>query len=685
MEGPLSKWTNMVHGWQYRWFKLEKDALLYYTSRDKMLKGQQRGQIRLTGAVVGIDGENNSLFTITVEGKTFHMQGRDVRERNQWVKTLEQTIRVLNGYKSAGTSASNPPLHHFKQKTDEANQLLKDLVSRVNELEQIKNNGEVGSVEKRTIDDVIATTNNLLNTVKHSIIYLQMLQARLNPDIKLEKMIHLEFDANQTDNVGAKELVSTTAGAGGAAAAAASNKTADGNEKPISSIEHLEHLKPQHQRVESYASSDEEEFYDADEELIDLDIVTEKEGEQVDTTPEIMSTEEDDIDFGDANEDFDEIYNNAEEHDVGDVQQEHGSVLMHLLSQVSVGMDLTKVTLPTFILERRSLLEMYADFFAHPDMFVSTTGIETPEKRMIAVVRYYLNAFYAARKSGVAKKPYNPILGETFRCRYTVPNTTPSPKKTEAGPWPGSNENQLTFIAEQVSHHPPISAFYAEVPSQGISFNAHIYTKSSFLGLSIGVQNLGEGVLTLHRYNNEQYTFTFPSGYGRSIMSTPWVELGGKVKVACPKTGYYADIEFLTKPFFGGKPHRIQGSIYKEGLKKPILTIRGEWNGVMYAKPPNGEEYTFLDVKAIPEVKKECVPVMQQGKRESRRLWRHVTAALLRNRIQIATTSKRIIEQRQRKEAKERHERGETWNPTLFEKDGDGFVYKYRLNNRDKV
>lgn len=30
----------------------------------------------------------------------------------------------------------------------------------------------------------------------------------------------------------------------------------------------------------------------------------------------------------------------------------------------------TQVVLPTFILERRSLLEMYADFFAHPDLFV---------------------------------------------------------------------------------------------------------------------------------------------------------------------------------------------------------------------------------------------------------------------------------------------------------------------------
>lgn len=50
--------------------------------------------------------------------------------------------------------------------------------------------------------------------------------------------------------------------------------------------------------------------------------------------------------------------------------ESHGSVVTHLLSQVKIGMDLTKVALPTFILERRSLLEMYADYFTHPDQFV---------------------------------------------------------------------------------------------------------------------------------------------------------------------------------------------------------------------------------------------------------------------------------------------------------------------------
>ena len=47
------------------------------------------------------------------------------------------------------------------------------------------------------------------------------------------------------------------------------------------------------------------------------------------------------------------------------------SIIMHMLSQARVGMDLTRITLPTFILEKRSLLEMYAEFFAHPDLFAA--------------------------------------------------------------------------------------------------------------------------------------------------------------------------------------------------------------------------------------------------------------------------------------------------------------------------
>lgn len=50
--------------------------------------------------------------------------------------------------------------------------------------------------------------------------------------------------------------------------------------------------------------------------------------------------------------------------------------------------------------------------------------------------------------------------------------------------------------------------------------------------------------------------FTLPSAYARSILTLPWVELGGKVSIACAKTGYSATVIFHTKPFYGGKVHR---------------------------------------------------------------------------------------------------------------------------------
>lgn len=44
-------------------------------------------------------------------------------------------------------------------------------------------------------------------------------------------------------------------------------------------------------------------------------------------------------------------------------------------------------------------------------------------------------------------------------------------------------------------------------------------------------------------------------------MTVPWIELGGSVTINCPQTGYHADIEFLTKPFYGGKRHKVSAEV----------------------------------------------------------------------------------------------------------------------------
>lgn len=92
----------------------------------------------------------------------------------------------------------------------------------------------------------------------------------------------------------------------------------------------------------SYCSS-EEEFFDADEGEQDDESDASEPSVTDQSVPTTMpnprkswESTEVEPDWGDANEDFDAIYEKNEESDLGDIQQQHGSVLMHLLSQVCV-------------------------------------------------------------------------------------------------------------------------------------------------------------------------------------------------------------------------------------------------------------------------------------------------------------------------------------------------------------
>ncbi|KAM3187044.1 Oxysterol-binding protein-related protein 10 [Hymenolepis weldensis] len=87
-----------------------------------------------------------------------------------------------------------------------------------------------------------------------------------------------------------------------------------------------------------------------------------------------------------------------EDQDLGSMEN-HKSVIMHIISQLKDGKDLTKIVLPTFILEQRSLLEMFADYNAHPQMLIDVTNGPTPHERMKSFVKWFLTAFHASKKA----------------------------------------------------------------------------------------------------------------------------------------------------------------------------------------------------------------------------------------------------------------------------------------------
>ncbi|XP_066596735.1 oxysterol-binding protein-related protein 8 isoform X2 [Prorops nasuta] len=349
---------------------------------------------------------------------------------------------------------------------------------------------------------------------------------------------------------------------------------------------------------------------------------------------------------------------------VTELQEEQKSLIWFLMKQVRPGMDLSKVVLPTFILEPRSFLEKLADSYYHADLLSNAVLEDDAFTRMKGVVKWYLSGFY--KKPQGLKKPYNPLLGETFRCYWQHPN--------------GS---RTFYLAEQVSHHPPISGFYVTNRQDGFTIGATILAKSKFYGNSTSAVLDGVAILTMLP-RGEDYTMTIPYAHCKGIlMGTLSMELGGKVNIICEKTGYLSELEFKLKPFIGGAEqlNQVVGRI-RLG-KETLATISGYWDGqIMIADKRTGQESVFFNPN--PQVRKQrlkkyTVPLEHQGQWESQKLWLPVTQAINRDDQVAATDAKTQLEEAQRERAKERKLTGDEWIPKYFVQDiiTGNWVYRH--------
>ncbi|XP_044594535.1 oxysterol-binding protein-related protein 8 isoform X8 [Cotesia glomerata] len=339
---------------------------------------------------------------------------------------------------------------------------------------------------------------------------------------------------------------------------------------------------------------------------------------------------------------------------VAELPDEQKSLIWFLLKQVRPGMDLSKVVLPTFILEPRSFLEKLADSYYHADLLSQAVLEDDAFTRMKGVVKWYLSGFY--KKPQGLKKPYNPLLGETFRCYWQHPN--------------GS---RTFYLAEQISHHPPISGFYVTNRQDGFTISSTIIAKSKFYGNSTSAVLDGAAVLTMLP-RGEDYSMTIPYAHCKGIvMGTLSMELGGKINIICEKTGYHTELEFKLKPFLGGaeQMNQVVGRI-KLG-KETLGTISGYWDGqINIVDKRTGQESVLFS--STPEVrrsrlKKYTVPIESQNEWESQKLWLAVTQAINNDDQIVATEAKTALEEAQRERAKERKLNNLEWIPKYFVQD----------------
>ncbi len=212
-----------------------------------------------------------------------------------------------------------------------------------------------------------------------------------------------------------------------------------------------------------------------------------------------------------------------------EIEEAPRNIILGMISQVKIGMDLHRVPFPTFVLEPRSMLERITDFVSHPQLIIHTPKKEDPLERFLDVVRYYLSGWHVRPKG--AKKPYNPTLGEVFRCRWKCPDGSRS-----------------YYISEQVAHHPPTSAYFYSNPDNGIVAIGNFSPRPRFLGNSI-VSNMN-GHTEVHFLNrpNEKFILTYPNIYARGLLfGKMFLELGDDATVKCEELDLVAEISFKVK------------------------------------------------------------------------------------------------------------------------------------------
>lgn len=363
--------------------------------------------------------------------------------------------------------------------------------------------------------------------------------------------------------------------------------------------------------------------------------------------------------------------------DIDEVDGEGQSMLMGIISQLRPGCDLSRITLPTFILERKSMLERISNQLQQPELLLEAHGCQDDDlERFMKVVKFYLSGWHIAPKA--VKKPLNPVLGEFFTAYWDLPNG-----------------QQAFYIAEQTSHHPPKSSYFYMIPEAHIRVDGAVIPKSRFLGNSTAAIMDGTTVLQFLDILDangfpEKYTLTQPNMYARGILFGKMrIELGDHMIIKCPSTGYSIDIEFKTKGFISGTYDAIEGTVIDEDGDK-LYEITGKWNDVMYIKNLNtGARDIFLDVKATKPSPPKVRPMAEQGKYESRKLWKKVTDALGQRNHAVATAEKSKVEDDQRALRTKRQEDGIEFHPKLFKQSSNAddeleyYLYKHIPYNAD--
>lgn len=297
------------------------------------------------------------------------------------------------------------------------------------------------------------------------------------------------------------------------------------------------------------------------------------------------------------------------------------------------------------------MLQRLCENFQYADL-LNKASYETDPYLKLAYIAGYNIGGHALNPDRTLKF-FNPLLYETYE--YIDPKLN------------------FRFFAEQVSHHPAISACYAE--GENFKFFTNSNTKQNFVLTkgALEITNLGRSFINIIS-TGETISYTRPKVIVRGIiMGKMSVDFVDSFQIQNHNTGDICEMTLypINEPKKGDQG--IFKGVIKDYLDDVKITIEGSWlshmdiiyNGKRQRiwekfKTDTYENYYFTDfssnLNSLPEeLRKELPPTDSRLRPDQRALENH--------NLELAASEKHRLEEKQRKKRKE-HEKNKHYKHT---------------------
>ncbi|KAI8959874.1 Oxysterol-binding protein-domain-containing protein [Daldinia sp. FL1419] len=229
----------------------------------------------------------------------------------------------------------------------------------------------------------------------------------------------------------------------------------------------------------------------------------------------------------------------------------------------NVGKDLSTISMPVSSNEPISTLQRVAEQLEYAQLLDQAAQQKAPKDRMIYVTAFAISHLSVNRvKERAMRKPFNPLLGETFELLRTDSEV------------PGG----FRLIVEKVTHRPLRLAMHADAAAWSLTQSPAPSQK--FWGKSAELTTEGRVrvALRLPDGTDEFYSWNIATMFLRNVvMGEKYVEPVGTMTVCNDSTGAKANIEFKTKGMFGGRSEDVEAQFCDADGSQTGTGLVGNW------------------------------------------------------------------------------------------------------------